>query len=1420
MAVGTLNDAVRKAQITDALNGDGSEQNQPEEARTERLKTFSELETASHPNDQSIDDYPAQTQEQSPFQTESAQFVGTHPNDQSVTDYTAGSDWTSMASPSMRDTLSPDLLAKEEEVQRPVQQPGAVPSPLPPPSPAASDNVGQAQSDQLAGWTSMASPEMQAPPPRAELVRLPPTGPVSMASRDSRVPALRAERVLPPPEPVSAASRELDLAPSAQPVEMRRGELIPPEEYIDPDQAVFAQLEEQRIAQGYRPGMAPWEQVPPANVPGVVGQAQPAHPNDQSISDYIAPKAPPAGAAPKIEKAQVSSEEPVITNQAREGAYIRSQATRPVRGIILHSTDGTSVRGDLATLSGGDPAHKVSVHYLTGPDGQSYHLVSDNDIAFHAGQTRGPLAYLNNSNTIGIEQTHIDGQPWSEEQVKGTARTVASILLRHPELSIDDVHGHSDIAPERKQDPLNFPWDRFRSYVAQYMGQQPEGSAPIAQPANRAVNGFYKGEDQKSFAYGKATTFATPDDIRSGQDPGVGSPKLGPDGKNGLDTTQVAGMAVPEEVLREQLGNNPARWRTARVDVVDPSTGKRLRLPIVDLGPSTDALADMTPFVSNYFGGDKNLAFKLVANAGPDVRNNPGAWNDEQAAIRQGFDSSTLAANKPAKSAQAGFTLKAADPALGVALQQADQYRQAGMRDTITGLPENDQSPVALYKRLAQPVAGVNDAYRKNFQAALKDEITKEAQQFYNISDPAEAFKKATSDADFGTAASELGRNIMGHLTNIDVMFGRFSQGTDDNRVAQFAQLVHPEATPEGRTAFLKSLMALPPEQRAPVIMHLLENVDPEVRKTIDPTAIADSVDRMANPVYQKTVNDAIALKRAEVAKDLESDPRLKGSFTDKIIQLVGPIPAQTILALPSIVSGGAGAILTNSLFAAQIHSDTYDRIKAEHPDWSEAQVKEMTDKSTAFQLAPQVALTALHSGQLGNIIANLTEGGLGKRIIGNAVVHMGGGSTAAAAQQAAANIAEGKPVQTGVGQAAIAGAVQGIPGAAIGVVRGREQIAPERPQVAPEPPQVAPEGPQVVSARQILGPEVSEPGKWYKPPPIVTREQPGVWTPQTLAQAIRDLPASATPEEIARRVEQMQPPPSPGALREVHLGALEELPPPTVGVTQEEVARRTYEISQERQTTGQSGDALSDYAQAQQELARTPPLQRTEPAPMSEAEPMVSSIANRYTAEKMALGELGRIDPSEGQSTEKMVMNGMNMSPNQRERLINNFMQGKGGDLDQSGAAIRSKEMLLSEQSRAASRAAALEPTNAQAQAQAKAAYDAVTAFHNGPLKKYKQVWSDSGRVLQKEIPLDYTTLNGLKEAYLKNQKKEAPLEFEPKLKQMADVAAKASTAERAALERLSDEIGKEITGKSVPTDDQVRARLMAIMKDMPCPS
>src|SRR4029077_14179557 len=73
--------------------------------------------------------------------------------------------------------------------------------------------------------------------------------------------------------------------------------------------------------------------------------------------------------------------------------------------------------------------------------------------------------------------------------------------------------------------------------------------------------------------------------------------------------------------------------------------------------------------------------------------------------------------------------------------------------------------------------------------------------------------------------------------------------------------------------------------------------------------------------------------------------------------------------------------------------------------------------------------------------------------------------------------------------------------------------------------------------------------------------------------------------------------------------------PKPATPVTQEDVARRAYELNIERTQNGQPGTAADDYAQAQKELSRT--SEPILPGTMSEAEPITSAIANRYVQER-----------------------------------------------------------------------------------------------------------------------------------------------------------------------------------------------------------
>jgi N-acetyl-anhydromuramyl-L-alanine amidase AmpD len=167
--------------------------------------------------------------------------------------------------------------------------------------------------------------------------------------------------------------------------------------------------------------------------------------------------------------------EPEVNQPATTFTPAPEGKTRQINGIVLHSTDSDS-NSSLSTLTGNDPDHRVSAHYLVYPDGKVDHLVADNDIAWHATSA--------NPDTIGIEQVHIDGQEgWSKAQVQATAHLVADILSRHPNLTVNDVVGHSDVDPERKVDPVDFPWDEFRRLVAEDQARN-AGERPGARTAS------------------------------------------------------------------------------------------------------------------------------------------------------------------------------------------------------------------------------------------------------------------------------------------------------------------------------------------------------------------------------------------------------------------------------------------------------------------------------------------------------------------------------------------------------------------------------------------------------------------------------------------------------------------------------------------------------------------------------------------------------------------------------------------------------------------------------------------------------------------------------------------------------------------------------------------------------------------------
>ena len=135
----------------------------------------------------------------------------------------------------------------------------------------------------------------------------------------------------------------------------------------------------------------------------------------------------------------------------------------PINMLVLHYTGMQSGAAALDRLC--DLEARVSSHYLVEEDGTIWRLVPESRRAFHAGvscwQGEKDLNYA----SIGVEIVnpgHEFGyRPFPEAQVAAVIAFVADIRSRW---TIEDRNlvGHSDVAPERKEDPGElFPWKRL-----------------------------------------------------------------------------------------------------------------------------------------------------------------------------------------------------------------------------------------------------------------------------------------------------------------------------------------------------------------------------------------------------------------------------------------------------------------------------------------------------------------------------------------------------------------------------------------------------------------------------------------------------------------------------------------------------------------------------------------------------------------------------------------------------------------------------------------------------------------------------------------------------------------------------------------------------------------------------------------------
>jgi N-acetylmuramoyl-L-alanine amidase len=135
----------------------------------------------------------------------------------------------------------------------------------------------------------------------------------------------------------------------------------------------------------------------------------------------------------------------------------------PVSMLVLHYTGMQDAASAISRLS--DPQAKVSCHYLVSEDGQVLRMVDETKRAWHAGRSFWRGITDVNSASVGIEIVnpgHEFGyRPFPDEQMAALIPLVSDIVKRH-DIPRANVVGHSDIAPDRKQDPGElFDWGRL-----------------------------------------------------------------------------------------------------------------------------------------------------------------------------------------------------------------------------------------------------------------------------------------------------------------------------------------------------------------------------------------------------------------------------------------------------------------------------------------------------------------------------------------------------------------------------------------------------------------------------------------------------------------------------------------------------------------------------------------------------------------------------------------------------------------------------------------------------------------------------------------------------------------------------------------------------------------------------------------------
>ena len=133
---------------------------------------------------------------------------------------------------------------------------------------------------------------------------------------------------------------------------------------------------------------------------------------------------------------------------------------KQIKHIIFHYTGMQKESLAIERLT--NIQSEVSCHYLIKNNGEVIKVVPDLYIAWHAGKSSWKNCKSLNKNSIGIEITnpgHEFGyKKFSKKQISSLLK-LSKFLIKKYNISLKNILGHSDIAPQRKKYPgEKFPW--------------------------------------------------------------------------------------------------------------------------------------------------------------------------------------------------------------------------------------------------------------------------------------------------------------------------------------------------------------------------------------------------------------------------------------------------------------------------------------------------------------------------------------------------------------------------------------------------------------------------------------------------------------------------------------------------------------------------------------------------------------------------------------------------------------------------------------------------------------------------------------------------------------------------------------------------------------------------------------------------